>query len=232
MAHRPGRRTSGARHVSNGVLVLCVLTGTLVILWWARSQFALDTLVYAYVPAHSNWVQTHPTAAKVNAGNVRDAVDSLSIYSSDGQIALGYFRKAAGGAAKDMGRRYIGDEPGWHFKTTDDVPTNLFGINRNIWHRIGFHAERNQWRLHASTNPMNRYGGRLWLLDDRWISFPHWVPLAIVMPVPLHRAMRMLQRRRRMRRNRCPDCAYDLRATPGRCPECGWSHADALAVKR
>ena len=34
-------------------------------------------------------------------------------------------------------------------------------------------------------------------------------------------AVRVARQRRWRRRNQCPSCGYDLRASPGRCPECG-----------
>jgi hypothetical protein len=46
------------------------------------------------------------------------------------------------------------------------------------------------------------------------------IPLAAIVAIDLLRRLRARWRRRRLR-GLCPVCAYDLRATPDRCPECG-----------
>lgn len=63
------------------------------------------------------------------------------------------------------------------------------------------------------------------VMRDYWyVSFPHWLAVAVLAPFPLlHLAA---ARRDRLRRHRldhglCLRCGYDLRANTGRCPECG-----------
>ncbi|HYE18830.1 MAG TPA: hypothetical protein VEA69_10320 [Tepidisphaeraceae bacterium] len=60
-------------------------------------------------------------------------------------------------------------------------------------------------RRHASECPVFALGSCLWLV-----------------PVAQRR-----RARRRRRDGRCPACDYDLRASPDRCPECGWDRPDS-----
>ena len=57
----------------------------------------------------------------------------------------------------------------------------------------------------------------------RWgaVVVPHAYVVALSGGYPVWRAVRMLRNRRRNRAGLCRVCGYDLRATPGRCPECG-----------
>ena len=57
------------------------------------------------------------------------------------------------------------------------------------------------------------------------VFVPHWIPVALFLPPPLAWAVlrwrRAVARRRRRRHGCCVRCGYDLRASSGRCPECG-----------
>ena len=57
----------------------------------------------------------------------------------------------------------------------------------------------------------------------RWFSvtLPYWPPAAALAALPALRLAGFVRRRKRVKRGLCPNCGYDLRATPGRCPECG-----------
>jgi hypothetical protein len=78
----------------------------------------------------------------------------------------------------------------------------------------------------SGTYAPSRGQGRM--IRNKWttLQFPHWF-LVLLLAVPPALAALGWQRRRRQRRRLgpdarpCPICGYDLRATPGRCPECG-----------
>jgi hypothetical protein len=53
------------------------------------------------------------------------------------------------------------------------------------------------------------------------IFWPHWSTLLLTIFLPLLWLRQSWKQRRRFKRGQCPQCGYDLRATPDRCPECG-----------
>jgi hypothetical protein len=72
------------------------------------------------------------------------------------------------------------------------------------------------WRVPREVLPQ-------WVSDGQSfrLEIPYWIPVAVFGAFP---AGRWSMRRRRWHRARvglCPQCGYDLRASPDRCPECG-----------
>jgi hypothetical protein len=63
-----------------------------------------------------------------------------------------------------------------------------------------------------------------------WSVYARYWPLAIAMSaLPLVRLGRRVWKAERFASGLCPGCGYDLRATPMRCPECGFVPHEAAA---
>ena len=84
------------------------------------------------------------------------------------------------------------------------------------WPRLGIGYQESRTDVEANWRHGNRRY-RSWIL-------PYWLLAAVTLPTAFPLAVRQARRsRRRLRaaRCQCAACGYDLRATPGRCPECG-----------
>jgi len=96
--------------------------------------------------------------------------------------------------------------------------------------------------VQQSNNPVPQAGG---VAGVQWITEPTgttplpyrmivipllYMALPLAVPPALWLAL-ALRRRRRLRAGLCRNCGYDLRGTPGRCPECGTDvAADSVAA--
>jgi hypothetical protein len=64
----------------------------------------------------------------------------------------------------------------------------------------------------------------------RTYSIPFWFPSILFVILPLLQLRRVVNNIRRRKRGHCPNCGYDLRASPTTCPECGREHRESLGV--
>jgi hypothetical protein len=113
---------------------------------------------------------------------------------------------------------------------------------------VGFHGANLGWRLvHDSrkAEPV-RVRPLLWFAQDELSSepsanapfalrgrsqrLPLWLPVLVFGVLPARRVLRRRRDRNRRRAGHCPACGYDLRATPGRCPECDTVPAPVASV--
>ena len=82
---------------------------------------------------------------------------------------------------------------------------------------------RRTWRPTGGTRIQNDQGGLAWQVRDFYgaVEIPWWSLLLLFSAMPGWWLLSQRRARARVRRGLCPACGYDLRASPGRCPECG-----------
>jgi hypothetical protein len=94
---------------------------------------------------------------------------------------------------------------GSHFYDLEDPDCNHWGFGLFLIRTVG--PPQGNW--HFGQRPLIIAYAPYWFLE---------LPLLVL---PCIAAFGLIRSRRRLRTGCCGQCGYDLRATPGRCPECG-----------
>jgi hypothetical protein len=190
------------RRLLNFLTALSLLLCAAVCILWARSRFAYERMSH-------HWLAVTGTAwdwRYVEAGQTRGVVWLRAGRTvqprADGDERDALERDTAVSRYRDVRRL------GWWRRqpANDFVPRD----SGSPWQRMGFHAEADSGN--------GRY--RSWGAD---VTAPHWALALLCGVLPAARLVRLagIRARRRHTPGLCRGCGYDLRASPGRCPECG-----------
>jgi hypothetical protein len=196
-------------------LLLCVATAV----FWVRAGSAHDWFVFT-TPGDRLWQVSAPEVAE------RNAIGILTV---------------PGWPVREAQRWRVAEPGAWCVYELFPTPD----LNDWRWERLGVRIERG-----AGVTKVNEGEGavlaRYWTLPDGRVrgrismvgpgtatsalpyvsaTVPYWMPLSAFGLLPVGRGLRRIvgaiRARRRTMRGHCAGCGYDLRATPGRCPECG-----------
>jgi hypothetical protein len=109
-----------------------------------------------------------------------------------------------------------------------DVTSYTLILDRRstTWSFAGFERQEGRVVVEPSRPPASLVGPlpRTAMPFRAWLV-PYWFPVLWLVLLPAARVVRVVRHSRRARHRRlrglCPQCGYDCRATPERCPECG-----------
>jgi len=182
-------------------IVRWILNIAVIIAFWIRGQFKSD------------WFQWQKTDSKANTWRALDMVSGRSgFYFSRQAFSFdrpGYVEEYARQLKRIAGFGHAEGE-------AQSMP-----YQGTFWNRLGFGSRVNgqQSGYFGTFNDRSNYR---YSFDGCHV--PYWF-LSLLFAcggLPLLLRLRAQRRRsRRLRANQCLSCGYDLRATSGRCPECG-----------
>ena len=198
-------------------LLLCVAACVL----WVRSYYWIDSLSYGRTAHHNGHELQHVHAWSLYATTVGGAVDLL------------WSRRDITGVPESVDQYFREfDKPSGFKWAPYRVPPQ--GISRpqptSWFNYLGIYGTRDQWSRPWPVGEWPRPPTPTLSLRTYSARVPLGFVLLVAMATPAIRALRWRRHVRRTGRGLCPSCGYDLRATPGRCPECGEAATKAQEV--
>jgi len=199
-------------------LLLCVATAAV----WVRSYWSVDIVKLGSDRLH-----------KAASGGGGVMLESVTLYRRDGNWQTGMNPATRHLSNYTETRKHYLQTPraegggeGKRWQRLDYPYTGRGAFEMLAWAQVNHPA----WpqsvpvaRQAGATYDNGTYAAReIWYVG-RAVWVPYWT-LALItalFPAGWLRAAGSRRRSERRRLNLCPTCGYDLRATPGRCPECG-----------
>ena len=176
---------------------------------WIRGHYARDGIWYS---TDSMRYSIHSYRGRIWLWSLSIAPDpSAMVWGSNIHMSKGF---QVDSVADSWYGSYIGPSKGVQLETDfTEAPGGWSGSSQQ-W--LGFrYISTDTWYPKAQLQfgyPTAR---------SRAIFVPHWAIAIVTAILPALSIISLIRNRNRRDKNLCPHCGYDLRATPGRCPECG-----------
>jgi len=191
-----------ARYTLNTLTVLSLLLCLATIVLWVRSYW-----VASYLHSSAGWDPGHMSHSEVwSATSCAGELNYVWTYQ-----LLGPHPEMTVFPVRNLVRRFeTPATPRW--RANRDLPATYFGFGYRIT------------RFRRVFDPPNS-GAHV--VTSKAVAVPYWGVTVLLALLPGVRGLRRWRRRKALTGNHCQVCGYDLRATPGRCPECGTAVAPA-----
>ena len=181
-------------------LLLCVA----VLALWVRSYNVGDRLTWTHLERRAGFLDSR----------------FVTLYSGAGAFMVE--RRAGTETGALLSAHHFGESGfRWEQRSHPYYPRNIDSFWGTSYEGMGFWWMRNRGE---SDEPdyLEKPRTRAW--SDHLVVVPWWSLATLSLILPAVRALASVRRMRRRRHEKsglCSACGYDLRATPGRCPECG-----------
>jgi hypothetical protein len=144
-------------------------------------------------------------------------VCDFGVISVDGRVSIGLSRSTFLGTPSELARVFR-SPPVTHWELRSS--SGSAGHRPEVWKMFDFHLQSRTDMI----PPIDIYPAQR--ATETSIVLPYWAIICASLVLPTFVVFRWMRDRRRsinVKRGLCRRCGYDMRMTPDRCPECGWT---------